>query len=165
MDLIKAREYNDFTIEQNKATNHLVTLECIELLYFGIMPSSAKVVWPTRAIYLTYQCDQIGLFLKDLGCKFCFRSRPNIWFPSELFWRWYFVSKNCFGFYLGNVWTNLAFLMPTSGHAVTYLHRTPSKEDKRKEPFSIDATFWLNQHFALVMMPSIRTDTLSIGRI
>ena len=44
MDLIKAREYNDFTIEQNKASNHLVTLEWIELLHFGIKTSSAKVV-------------------------------------------------------------------------------------------------------------------------
>ena len=33
------------------------------------------------------QCDQIGLFLKDLGEKFSYKSSPNIWQLLRLFWK------------------------------------------------------------------------------
>ena len=53
--------------------------------------------------WATDQCDQIKLFLNDVN-EICHKNKPNIWLKFELFWKSNFLSKNCCGFFLANVW-------------------------------------------------------------
>ena len=50
-----------------------------------------------------WQCDQIGLFLKDLGYEFYCKSSPNFIWLLGYFVRCQFLIKNCCGYFLGNL--------------------------------------------------------------
>ena len=69
-----------------------------------------------------YQCDQIGIFLKFWAAIFLTK-------VSQIFgdflddWKTSLLSKNCFGYLLGNSWKHLGyFFIPTSGHTVYNLN-------------------------------------------
>ena len=63
-------------------------------------------------------CDQIGLNLKDLGCKFALKSSSNIWLLLGVVLKMAPFNLNllCVLFRLDNYWENWALLIRTSGH-------------------------------------------------
>ena len=63
------------------------------------------------------QCDQIGLFLKDLGEKFSHKSCANIWQIWAIFWQLSpFKKESCFGYFLGNFYKSWLLFILASGH-------------------------------------------------
>ena len=71
--------------------------------------------------WATDQCEQIKLFLNDVN-EICHKNKPNIWLKFELFWKSNFLSKNCCGFFLANVWgvIGLLFVLTVWSHWVMF---------------------------------------------
>ena len=66
-----------------------------------------------------HQCDQIGLLLKHIGKKSCYKSSPNILKRFELLWK----CNSCsyfFGQLLENCWI---LFVTTSGHTGSHYNR------------------------------------------
>ena len=64
----------------------------------------------------THQCDQIGPFLKDPGCKFSLKSSANIWWLLGYFEKWHYSMLNLCVFF-GRLLKKLGFF--TFQHLVT----------------------------------------------
>ena len=80
---------------KNPPTNHSKRLQ---LMTFSIK------CFLSILLLVFNQCDHVGLFLKVIRDKFSFQINWNIWWPFELFWKTWLLSKNCFGYFLGNIW-------------------------------------------------------------
>ena len=81
------------------ASHHWAKGSCV------LSEESDKAIWSVRK--RVSQCDHIERFLKVLGNKVVYKSSTKRLLTLGLFWKRSIKSKNCRGYYLGNLWKHL----------------------------------------------------------
>ena len=83
-------------------------------------------------------CDQIGRFLKVLGCKFSYKVAQLFWQLARLLWNTSIFSKNCCGSLLDNYWKNLSTF-----NSSIWSHCRQCSELRRKKDWGATIAQWI----------------------